>query len=881
MSSSMEQKDQEQQQQSELELELTPELKQAGIVERFAFYSETNAIHILLNHQYTRKNIVFSVDKKDWNRTHKIFEKQLKQKGISKEHILQLLDVLDNNYKAILSLTDQQSAEPDTSHKKQQQQPQRKSEMIAALEAVLAEDDDEEDGQQQVKEEAIIDPSKDFDPYIPNRDYVEFVIKNIKRNVKREDSLVRLLVYAGLTTYSYNPLCIGIRAPTTEGKTYAVIQSILKYFPKSDYALIGSISPKALIRQHGILVDKDNYQPLEPKIKELKKQIREYKDDESKKEDLQQQLDQLYKEAKYLIDLSGKILLFLESPHPDVWEIIKTTLSHDAWEIEHPYVDTDLRTKNIVTRGWPACIFCSAKDESKWDVWPEIKSRFLIFSPNMSQEKYLESNILTFQKLGLPNFIQQQIIISDRDVELARKCILYLKQEIKTLCPIRYDATTNEFKPLNPVWIPFQQYLAEALPSNRGPTMRTASHVGSLLDTVALTKSNFTVDYGSIGEKQVIARPQDLAEVVRITSNMTSSDYSGIPSNKVSFMKEIFILPYSLKTEPDSKGDKEEKIIAVTTKELCDYYKKVRNRGITTDNLKKQFLNELLANDIIGEIKSEIDGRQNIYYPLVELEQEEEDDSRQQKQKITKLSNEEIFDNFLHCPRIKLPRNYKDVPENWLIYEILTLAKYRIDISNGDSDIADVFDQGEELKFLEKSNETANARLTIKDFVSKYEYSDPRMSIRYILKGDFYEFSSKIFGNMIGICLLDHKDSKKLSNEGIFDNLVINDNGSPLEPPVNNLVYDNRASSYTDKASQEDSSSSISQMERQQQQQNIASDDLDGEVAIPDSIYRLGHSDKWACKNCSLKDDKWGMIRHVEYCKGAGSQSKQNWQVIE
>jgi hypothetical protein len=287
--------------------------------------------------------------------------------------------------------------------------------------------------------------------------------------------LVRLLVYAGLTAYSYNPLCIGIRAPTTEGKTYAVIQSILKYFPKSDYALIGSISPKALIRQHGILVDKNNYQPLEPKIRDLKKQIRGCKD-EDQKEELQEQLNQLYKEAKYLIDLSGKILLFLESPHPDVWEIIKTILSHDAWEIEHPYVDTDLRTKNIVTRGWPACIFCSAKDESKWDVWPEIKSRFLIFSPNMSQEKYLESNILTFQKLGLPNFIQQQIIISDRDIELARKCILYLKEQIKTLCPIRYDAITNEFKPTNPVWIPFQQYLAEALPSNRGPTMRTASH---------------------------------------------------------------------------------------------------------------------------------------------------------------------------------------------------------------------------------------------------------------------------------------------------------------------------------------------------------------------------------------------------------------------
>jgi hypothetical protein len=51
--------------------------------------------------------------------------------------------------------------------------------------------------------------------------------------------------------------------------------------------------------------------------------------------------------------------------------------------------------------------------------------------------------------------------------------------------------------------------------------------------------------------------------------------------------------------------------------------------------------------------------------------------------------------------------------------------------------------------------------------------------------------------------------------------------------------------------------------------------DIAAEVVIPDSIYRLGNSDKFACKDCRLKDDKWGMIRHVEYCKGAGSQSKQ------
>jgi hypothetical protein len=84
-------------------------------VERFAFYAETNAIHILLNHECTRKSIVFSVDKKDWNKTHDIFEKLLKQRGISKEHIALLSDTIDDNYHVILSLEQQ--------HQQQEREP--------------------------------------------------------------------------------------------------------------------------------------------------------------------------------------------------------------------------------------------------------------------------------------------------------------------------------------------------------------------------------------------------------------------------------------------------------------------------------------------------------------------------------------------------------------------------------------------------------------------------------------------------------------------------------------------------------------------------------------------------------------------------------------
>ena len=52
--------------------------------------------------------------------------------------------------------------------------------------------------------------------------------------------------------------------------------------------------------------------------------------------------------------------------------------------------------------------------------------------------------------------------------------------------------------------------------------------------------------------------------------------------------------------------------------------------------------------------------------------------------------------------------------------------------------------------------------------------------------------------------------------------------------------------------------------------QNI-SNDISNEIVnnsnstnpkLPPYVYRLGHSDRFACKLCNIRDDKWGMIKH-------------------
>ena len=524
---------------------------------------------------------------------------------------------------------------------------------------------------------------------------------------------------------------------------------------------------------------------MEPKIRELKKQISLNKNAETK-ENLQEQLQELLDNSKMVIDLSNKIFVFLEPPHSQTWEILKAILSHDSREIEHPFVDKTeylgTQVKRVVTWGWPVCIFCSARDESKWEIWPEIQSRCLITSPNMSIEKYQESNFLTAQTMSLPYDIQQKIIVSDEEIELAKKCVLYLKHQIFKLSrgEEEYQEPKNNNnsevqsrKKSNPVWIPYGPILGEVLPGEKGTDMRTQQRLFYLLNVIPLAKLDSRQKLFDGNQELVIANLEDLAEVLHITQNI-----SGIPSYKIKFYREIFLPLIRSKNKKDEKDGKEEKIIAVTTKELADYYKEKTGKAISTDNLRKTFLVELLNNDYIGELKSELDSRQFIYYPLMEFEDseimhinltKEEKDDRD----ISKMSNSYQFDNYLHISPIKIPKYCKRIPKDWLIYELLSFARYRIEIDNFVGPLADYLNNHEKFQLLDyKGN-----KLKINDFVKEYEKN--LQLIRYFFKPEISNYHNNIFGDikLLEINLSESceklKNPSKFDKKDIFSNLMI------------------------------------------------------------------------------------------------------------
>ena len=186
----------------------------------------------------------------------------------------------------------------------------------------------------------------------------------LNTQVKDDPRLVKQLLRVYFSAYTKNPINMAILAPSSDGKTHATVQ-VSKIFPEKDFISVGRLSPTALIHQYGMMID-ENGNNIEPKLKELEKLKNTSQNDEEinyAKETIQE----LLKTAKNLVDLTNKVLLFLDNPSPQTYEVLKPILSHDKEEILYKTTkgDGSLKVKETIIRGWPATIVCSAKNEAK------------------------------------------------------------------------------------------------------------------------------------------------------------------------------------------------------------------------------------------------------------------------------------------------------------------------------------------------------------------------------------------------------------------------------------------------------------------------------------------------------------------------------------
>ena len=187
--------------------------------------------------------------------------------------------------------------------------------------------------------------------------------------------------------------------------------------------------------------------------------------------ELKQEKKDLVKDARKLIDLSNKIIIFFDTPSEQLLSGLLPLLSHDKYEVEYEFVDTHngIKTKNNVLRGWPAVIIAQASDYSHSPRYPEYSRRFITTNPTMSTEKYNEAVNLISNKFSVPDLIYQHNIVSDDDKDMAKEIIKGLKEQIQDIC--------SNVKPgKNNVIIPYNESIEELLPKAKSEDMTSANN---------------------------------------------------------------------------------------------------------------------------------------------------------------------------------------------------------------------------------------------------------------------------------------------------------------------------------------------------------------------------------------------------------------------
>ena len=287
--------------------------------------------------------------------------------------------------------------------------------------------------------------------------------------IKRDEVTKNMVFLTGLSAYTSEPINLFLRGESSIGKSYNVVQ-VLKYFPKEDVWLLGGLSPTALVHSHGKLVD-ENGEEISLEEKPEKPNKRNY----SSEYDYTQALNE-YKEEKeiwikrlensrYLVDLTGKILVFLEAPRFETFNILRPILSHDSPEISYRFTDKSakgqLRTQHVVIRGFPATIFCSTQEKYVQD----LATRGFTVTPETTKKKYRDANILTGSKAAFPWKFQR-----DFDFTLLEGYIRFLKNNLRDVRVV----------------VPYAKEFADKFPCRFPRSMRDFKHILNLIKVSAL-----------------------------------------------------------------------------------------------------------------------------------------------------------------------------------------------------------------------------------------------------------------------------------------------------------------------------------------------------------------------------------------------------------
>jgi hypothetical protein len=345
------------------------------------------------------------------------------------------------------------------------------------------------------------------------------LMTHLSKEVKRDKVTKSMVCLTGLSAFTSEPINLFLRGPSTIGKTHNVVKT-LAYFPREHIWLLGGLSATAIVHERATLVD-DNGEEIKPENKPVKPKKRDYADAEAYQEawtdyeENQKRWIKRLQNSRHIVDLTGKILVFLDAPHIETFNRLRPILSHDTKEISYKFTDKNLTTQHVVIRGWPATIFCSTAESYVQD----LATRSFTHTPETEPVKYADANKLSGTKSALPWEFER-----DMDTELLEAYIRFLSKNLK------------DFK----IVVPYGPEFGAKFPHRFARSMRDFKHILSLVKVSALFHfAQRPILHTGEKEEYVMATQQDYDFVMALWRRVKETTETSAPGHVIKFFHQV------------------------------------------------------------------------------------------------------------------------------------------------------------------------------------------------------------------------------------------------------------------------------------------------------------------------------------------------------
>lgn len=399
-------------------------------------------------------------------------------------------------------------------------------------------------------------PPVDVSKFVPITDTE--ILEVLGKTIKRDDTNKLITFLALLSAYTEDSqLNISFNAPSSSGKSFIPTQ-IAKLFSREDVIQVGYCSPTAFFHDVG-----------------------EFSEEKQ----------------GYIVDLSKKILIFLDQPHTLLLQHLRPMLSHDEKEIQIKITDKGqkkgLKTKNIYLIGYPVVIFCSAGlnlDEQE-------ATRFLLLSPEVNQGKIKDA---VFEKIKKDSDSATYASALEKDPQrkLLKERILAIKEE-----------NIQEIIIPNPELV--KDRFVERITSFKPRHQRDIGRITSLIKVFALCNLWFRERKGNV----IFSNDEDIVAAFKIWDEISESQELNLPPYVYNLYKDVIVEAYR-----DRNGELDGIVrIGLTRQDIVVKHNQVYSRHIADWFLRQCVIPPLLTSGLIIQEPDPADKRRWLIYPTTTL----------------------------------------------------------------------------------------------------------------------------------------------------------------------------------------------------------------------------------------------------------------------